>query len=342
MTRNQRPSDHLPTLAWQLRSSLEGLSEDADGPDARDFRRFLRRAVAEGWRAAATGKFSVLREVIDAVREARPEVDDALPKLSSRAQAAVEVQQALGVLYVGEDELREVELENRLSDRGRHPTERAVLKVLASADRPLRQAEVHERLELPEADKPTPSWIGQILRELNDHGYTRRQLARARGRAEVAHYRLAPRSLALCEQLGIDTKPTKKGRGRREESTSASSIRVKARVLLEQVLDASKDPKIRRIAAGSIASSDHDQFKDLFPELLSLQVTQDTDELGRFLLWTITTTRTLRRTGALLTRIMSGSQEEVGREEIRTAMEQVIDCNEGAPLPRQSISLRST
>jgi hypothetical protein len=203
MTRNQRPSDDLLTLAWQLRASLQTLSDDADGPDARDFRRFLKRAVAEGWRAAATGKFSVLREVIDTVREARPEVDDAMPKLSPRAQATVEVQQALGILYVGEDELREVELENRLSDRGRHPTERAVLDVLAAAERPLRQAEVHARLDLPEADKPTPSWIGQILRELDDHGFTRRQLARARGRAEVAHYRLAPKGLALCEDLGI-------------------------------------------------------------------------------------------------------------------------------------------
>lgn len=203
MTRHQRPSDDLPTLAWQLRSSLDSLKDDTDGPDARDFRRFLRQAVACAWRAAATGTFGAVREVIDLIREARPVVDDALPKLSARAVAAVEVQQALAVLYVGEDELREVEIENRLADRGRHPTERAVLEVLASATRPLRQAEVHERLGLAAEDKPTPSRVGQILRELFDHGFTRRQLARARGRAEAAHYQLAPRGLALCKQLAI-------------------------------------------------------------------------------------------------------------------------------------------
>jgi len=203
MTRNQRPSDHLPTLAWQLRTSLEGLRDDADGPDVRDFRRFLRRAVTLGWRAAATGKFTTVSEVIELVREARPMVDDALPNLPPRALAAVEVQQALAVLYVGEDALREVELENRLADRGRHPTERAVLEVLAVGERSLRQAEVHARLKLPKEAKPTPSRVGQILRELYDHGFTRRQLARARGHAEAAHYQLAPRGLVLCKQLGV-------------------------------------------------------------------------------------------------------------------------------------------
>ncbi len=202
-TRHQRPSDDLPTLGWQLRTALEALADDAEGPDARDFRRFLRHAVAHGWRGAATGKFTTLREVIDLVREVRPWIDDALPKLSPRALAAVEVQQALAVLYMGEDELREVELENRLTDHGRHPTERAVLEALAGAERPLRQSEVHARLRLSKNDKPTPSRVGQILRELYDHGFTRRQLARSRGRAEAAHYQLAPRGLALCEQQGL-------------------------------------------------------------------------------------------------------------------------------------------
>ncbi len=170
MTRHQRPSDKLSTLGFQLRRALKALADDADGPDARDFRRFLRRAVAAGWRAAASGKFTVVRELIELLREARSEVDDALPRLSPRAMAAVEVQQALAVLYVGEDELREIDLENRLSARGRLPAERAVIEVLAAADRPLRQAEVHARIH--DEDKPTSSRIGQILRELSEHGFT--------------------------------------------------------------------------------------------------------------------------------------------------------------------------
>ena len=105
-TRRQRPSEELPILRSQLRQALEELRDDDDGPGARDYRRFVRRAMARAWRAAMAGEAEVVAEVIEIFREARPMVDDALPLLEPRAGAAVEMQQMLSVLYVGEGELR--------------------------------------------------------------------------------------------------------------------------------------------------------------------------------------------------------------------------------------------
>ncbi len=204
MTRHQRPANDLSTLGLQLRSSLEALTDQAEGGDARDYRRFLRQIISRGWRAAVVGSADALREAINVLREARPVVDDALPALTPRSQAATEVQQALMALYTGEDELRETEFEQRWSDRGRNPTERAILKVLASVAEPSRQGEVHQQLKLG-ASSVTASRVGQLLRELHQHGYAIRRMVRARGNKEVAHYALAPRGFTLCRHLGIAT-----------------------------------------------------------------------------------------------------------------------------------------
>ncbi|NJL27358.1 MAG: hypothetical protein HC897_05425 [Thermoanaerobaculia bacterium] len=234
------------------------------------------------------------------------------------------MQQALAILHIGEEELREVELENRLADRGRHPTERAVLEVLATAERPLRQAEVHERLNLPKKGLPTPSRVGQILRELYDHGFARRQLARARGYSEVSHYLLAPRGVELCRQLGISTTRSRENQERRAlTATSGAPPQVKARKVLETVLDARVEPKIRRVAAGSIANSSRAGLRNLFPELLSTELAQQTDELGRMLLWVIQVTQTLDGTKDLLEKMKSGRKQSPRREEIQEAIENI-------------------
>ena len=200
MTRTQRPSEDLQTLGSQLRQSLKTIGEQ-DSPDSTDFRRFLRRVVSMGWRAAAGCNTLRMREVIELVRDARPLIDDALPRLKPRETAAVELQHMLGALYVGEDELREMELEARLSDRVRPPLEREILRILGESELPLRQGQVAELL--PEQVRVTAARAGQVLRELYDHSIVRRQMGRGPGRSEVSHYLLAPRGWALCRQFGL-------------------------------------------------------------------------------------------------------------------------------------------
>ncbi len=207
MTRGQRPSEDLKALGFQLRQSLKTIGEK-ETPDSTEFRRFLRRIISMGWRAAADCDSLRMREVIELVRDARPLIDDALPLLGPRETAAVELQHMLGALYVGEDELREMEIEARLSDQGRHPLDREILRILGEAEQPLRQGQVADLL--PEEVRVTAARVGQVLRDWYDHSIVRRQMGKGPGRSEVSHYLLAPRGWALFRQLGLSPRPEPK------------------------------------------------------------------------------------------------------------------------------------
>ena len=316
-TRRQRPSRDLATLSSQLRQALRELQSDDDGPGARDYRRFVRRAMAQAWRAAITGETGVMAEVIEIFREARPMVDDALPLLEPRAGAAVEMQQMLAVLYLGEGELRKVKLENRLTDRGRHPTERGVLEVMVTAERALRQKEVYERM--PASARPSPARVGQILRELFRDRYLQKQLGRARGRSEVAHYHLSPRGRDLCSALGISDSV-------RIWKPVSSEIPALIQQAMDHAVDATKPLMERRIAAGMIANLTEDQYRLVLPALETLsEPDSHLDQVGMMLVNVIAATRELHDGRALVDSILN-SQNPFGKKSaIRAVIEQSLE-----------------
>lgn len=216
-------SEDLARLESEFRTHLEQLADDEESADGHGHRRYLRRLLVHVWKATSKGAFDAVRDAVDILRHVRLAVDDALPELTARETAAIEIQQALAVLYLGEEALREVRLDLRLSSRGQHPTERAVLEALVADDRYRPRSEIHRDVDLGGGKQPTRQRVGQILAELHEHGYLLRRNETAQGSRKAAHYALSPRGWALCERLGLAVEPVSRpARSRAGTSKEAS------------------------------------------------------------------------------------------------------------------------
>lgn len=197
MADHERPAESLEERVEQLRRALDGA---ADGPDAA-WRGYAESLAIGVWEAVGRGDLDAPRRILRRLDALAGWAEDNLPKPATpREEAARGVDQLHRWLSAATEGLARPAAEVHLRRPGSR--ESAVLKVLfAHREAALTRGQVHKAI--PNAERPSEARVSQILDGLVADGLVVRAYGRARGKEEVAHYRLWEAGVELCHRLGL-------------------------------------------------------------------------------------------------------------------------------------------
>jgi hypothetical protein len=184
-------------------------AEAAANADPWRFKVHLQKILSVAWNAVAHGDLGALAglarrlvRVEDRTRARLPEPETPL------REAARDVNQLMRSLLLGDSCLDLPRLEERLADRQRSRTERAVMRCLRQRmGEYLRRGEIRDILAQTGAATVEASRVGQILVELHRQGLVLRVSAAAQGNPDTAHYTLSSAGRALCDRLPPEPLP---------------------------------------------------------------------------------------------------------------------------------------